>query len=66
LCAGLEIALRNGTAVKQYYYLDTNPASRQTAAHRLQQLMALYPLLLPACLMLSPYLKTYASWPQAI
>jgi hypothetical protein len=48
LCAGLEMALRNGTAVKQYYYLDTNPASRQIAAHRLQQLMALYPLLLPA------------------
>ncbi|KAF6261164.1 hypothetical protein COO60DRAFT_1625484 [Scenedesmus sp. NREL 46B-D3] len=48
LCAGLEMALRNGTGIKQYYYLDTNPASRQIAAHRLQQLMALYPLLLPA------------------
>jgi hypothetical protein len=48
LCAGLEMALRNGTAVKQYYYRDTNPASRQIAAHRLQQLTALYPLLLPA------------------
>jgi site-specific DNA-cytosine methylase len=48
LCAGLEMALRNGTAVKQYYYLDTNPASRQIAAHRLQRLMALYLLLLPA------------------
>eukprot|EP00882_Tetradesmus_deserticola_P002735 GHRQ01002908.1.p1 GENE.GHRQ01002908.1~~GHRQ01002908.1.p1 ORF type:complete len:1949 (-),score=411.99 GHRQ01002908.1:1876-7140(-) len=48
LCAGLEMALRNGTAVKQYLYLDTNATSRQIAAHRMQQLMALYPLLLPA------------------
>jgi site-specific DNA-cytosine methylase len=48
LCAGLDMVLRNGTAVKQYYYLDTNPASRQIAAQRLQQLMALYTLLLPA------------------
>jgi hypothetical protein len=42
------MALRNGTAVKQYYYLDTNSTSRCIAAHRIQQLMALYPRLLPA------------------
>jgi hypothetical protein len=48
LCAGLEMLLRNGTAVKQYYYLDSNATSRKVAAHRIQQLAAQYPLLLPA------------------
>jgi site-specific DNA-cytosine methylase len=40
--------LRNGTAIKQYYYLDTNATSRKVAAYRIQQLTAQYPLLLPA------------------
>jgi hypothetical protein len=48
LCAGLEMALRNGNAIQQYYYLDTNPVARRVAAHRISQLMALYPDLLPA------------------
>lgn len=48
LCAGLEMALRNGNAIKQYYYLDTNHVARRVAAHRISQLMAQYPTLLPA------------------
>jgi len=48
LCAGLEMALRNGTAIKQYYYLDTDPMACAVAKHRLQHLMSLYPTLLSA------------------
>lgn len=48
LCAGLETALRNGTVVKQYYYIDSSPAARRIAAHRIKHLMALYPTLLQA------------------
>jgi site-specific DNA-cytosine methylase len=48
LCAGLEMALRNGTAIQQYLYCDINPVARQIAAHRVTQLMAQYPALLPA------------------
>jgi hypothetical protein len=47
VCAGLEMCLRNGTPVKQYLYLDCDPISQRIAAHRIAQLMALYPLLLP-------------------
>ncbi|KAF6258012.1 hypothetical protein COO60DRAFT_1164663 [Scenedesmus sp. NREL 46B-D3] len=37
LCAGLEMLLRNGTAVKHYYYLDSNATSRKVAAHQQQR-----------------------------
>ena len=47
LCAGLEAVLRNGTAVEQYFYLDSDPTAQKIAAHRLQHLSALYPTLLP-------------------
>lgn len=47
LCAGLEMALRNGMRIKQYHYIDCNPASRAIAAHRVEHLMMQYPLLLP-------------------
>lgn len=47
LCAGLEMALRSGTAVSQYLYADTSPAARAIAAHRIQHLSNLYPTLLP-------------------
>jgi hypothetical protein len=42
------MALRNGNAIKHYYYLDICPTARRIAAHRIKQLMALYPTLLPA------------------
>ena len=48
LCAGLEMALRGGTAVQQYHYCDLNPVARTVAAHRISQLMVSYPTLLPA------------------
>jgi len=47
LCAGLEMALRSGTAVQQYHYIDSSPAARAIAAHRLLQLQNMYPALLP-------------------
>ena len=46
LCAGLEMALRNGKRVHQYIYLDTNPVAREIAAQRIKHLMSLYPTLL--------------------
>ncbi|KAF8056149.1 pol [Scenedesmus sp. PABB004] len=47
LCAGLEMALRGGKRIHKYLYVDINPTSRAIAAHRVQQLTALYPDLLP-------------------
>jgi hypothetical protein len=47
LCAGLEMALRSGTCIKQYLYVDNNPTARAIAAHRVQQLQATYPAFLP-------------------
>jgi len=46
LCAGLEMALRAGIAVKQYIYADIDPSAQQLAQHRVQQLMAEFPQLL--------------------
>ena len=46
LCAGLEMALRNGKRVHQYLYLDTNPVAREIATQRIKHLMSLYPTLL--------------------
>ena len=48
LCAGLEMALRNGTAIQQYHYMDINPVARRVASHRISQLMVQYPTLLTA------------------
>jgi hypothetical protein len=43
LCAGLEMALRSGTVIQQYHYIDCDPTARAIAAHRVLQLLALYP-----------------------
>jgi hypothetical protein len=43
LCAGLEMALRSGTVIKQYLYLDSSPTARAIAAHRVIQLQSQYP-----------------------
>jgi hypothetical protein len=39
--------LRNGIRVNKYLYSDTSQLARKVAAHRLQQLSAVYPRLLP-------------------
>ena len=46
LSAGLETALRNETAVKQYYHMDSNASSCAIAACHIQQLPAQHSLLL--------------------
>jgi hypothetical protein len=43
MCAGLEMALRNGFKVERYIYADTNSAARAVAAHCVRQLDLLYP-----------------------
>jgi hypothetical protein len=43
LCAGLEMALRNGCKVARYIYADTDSAARRVAAHRVQALDQRYP-----------------------
>ena len=43
LCAGLEMALRNGFKVQSYIYSDIDPAARQVAAFRVQALAQRYP-----------------------
>ena len=43
LCAGLEMALRNGFKVQAYIYSDIDPAARQVAAFRVQALAQRYP-----------------------
>lgn len=48
LCAGLEMALRNGNGIQQYFYLDTDPTARRVAVYRISQLMA-YPSSTPPC-----------------
>jgi hypothetical protein len=51
LCAGLEMALRNGARVQRYLYSDIDPAAQRVAAHRVRQLQTSYPdLLEPAAL----------------
>jgi hypothetical protein len=47
LCAGLEMVLRNGFRVAQYYYSDTDAVSQRIAYHRLRQLQCRYPDQLP-------------------
>lgn len=46
--AGLEMVLRNGTPVHTYIYVENDPAARAVAQHRIQQLRAQFPHLLPA------------------
>eukprot|EP00775_Hariotina_reticulata_P006347 gene6347-biopygen8143 len=43
ICAGLEMALRNGFTVTQYYHSDIDPLVRKIAAHRILQLQDQYP-----------------------
>eukprot|EP00775_Hariotina_reticulata_P009673 gene9673-biopygen11573 len=47
LCAGLEMVLKAGFCVQQYYYSDIDPAAQLIAAHRLRCLQAAYPDQLP-------------------
>ena len=46
LCAGLEMMLRSGIAVKRYLYCDNYGACRAVAQHRVSELAARYPRLL--------------------
>ncbi|KAJ9527864.1 hypothetical protein QJQ45_005505 [Haematococcus lacustris] len=62
LCAGLEMCLRNGMAVKQYYYCDTDPAAQRVAHHRVVTLSAQYPRLLPS----SAYATTFTTLPADV
>ena len=48
ICAGLEMVLRNGVSVLSYIYVDKDPVCRSIASHRIRQLMAQFPHLLPA------------------
>lgn len=43
LCAGLEMALRNGFTVQQYYYGDIDPVAQRVAQHRVRTLQSMYP-----------------------
>ena len=47
LCAGLEMALRNGFTIRQYYYGDIDSTAQQVARHRIRKLQTMYPLQLP-------------------
>ena len=47
LCAGLEMALRNGIRVNHYLYSDTDVAAQTVMRYRIVQLAALYGSLLP-------------------
>jgi len=43
LCAGLEMVLRNGFSVQQYYYFDTDVVAQTVAIDRVIQLQEQYP-----------------------
>jgi len=62
LCAGLDMCLALGLRIKRYLYSDIDPAARQVAQYRLQQLMAHY----PACLPHSATLDTFTALPQDV
>ena len=62
LCAGLEMVLRNGLPVSQYFYSDIDPLARSVAQHRLSLLQARYPALLPA----SALQFTFSALPQDV
>jgi transposase InsO family protein len=48
MCSGLEACLRNGMRVRQYIYCDTDTVAQKVAVHRMLQMRAMYPSLLPA------------------
>ena len=62
MAAGLEMLLRNGVKVIQYYYCDHSPAARQVALHRLQWLTLSYPDQLPT----EAWLDALTTFPQDI
>ena len=43
LCAGLEMALRNGLYINAYYYSDIDPTAQRVARHRIRKLQTMYP-----------------------
>jgi site-specific DNA-cytosine methylase/transposase-like protein len=47
LCAGLEMAMRNGLTISRYIYGDIDPVAQRVAWHRIRQLQTLYPRQLP-------------------
>lgn len=47
LCAGLDMCLRNGVAIKRYIYVDHDTVVQRVARHRLHHLSMTYPHLLP-------------------
>jgi site-specific DNA-cytosine methylase len=62
MCAGLEMALRNGIRVRRYIYGDISAVSRRVAALRGRELSSRYPSLLP----LSATVSMFAQLPQDI
>jgi len=62
ICAGLEMVLKAGTPVKAYLYSDISPVCRKVAVHRIQQLRAQFPHLLPA----SAVEHTFSMLPQDV
>jgi len=55
LCAGLEMALRNGFTVRQYLYSDTDRVAQRVALHRVRSLQAMYPEQLPESALASAF-----------
>jgi hypothetical protein len=62
LCAGLEMALRNGIRIHTYLYSDTSAVATTVAQHRIQLLQARYPGLLPA----TALTHTFTALPQDV
>ena len=62
IAAGLEMVLKSGTPIKAYIYSDIDPSCRAIAAHRVKQLQAQYPHLLPA----SAVESTFTVLPQDV
>ena len=62
ICAGLEMVLRNGLTVQAYIYVDCDPVCQSLARHRIHQLMAQYPHLLPA----TAVVGAFTSLPQDV
>eukprot|EP00775_Hariotina_reticulata_P013865 gene13865-biopygen15796 len=64
LCAGLEMVLKAGFCVQQYYYSDIDPVAQHIAAHRLRCLQAAYPEQLPLHALQSAFLQFPANVKQ--
>ena len=62
MCAGLDMVLRNGGKIIRYLYVDKDPAVQLVALHRITQLMAMYPDLLPP----SAVQRTMSALPQDV